>query len=66
MIEFCERFETVEFWVDPDPDGQLTLVWLLDYLRHHAPISSKLTLVQTDIRIGSCEPDELAISNPRS
>jgi hypothetical protein len=66
LIEFCERFETVEFWVDPDPNDQLTLVWLLDYLRHHTPTSSKLALVQTDVRIGSCEPEELARSNPRA
>ena len=39
---------------------QLTLVWLLDYLRHHARPSSKLTLVQADVQIGNCAPEELA------
>jgi hypothetical protein len=66
LIEFCGRFEAVGLWVDPDPNAQLTLIWLLDYLRHHAPTSLKLTLVQTDVHIGSCEPEELAISNPRA
>lgn len=66
LVDFCSLFEAVELWVDPDPNAQLTLIWLLDYLRHHAPTSSKLTLVQTDFRIGSCEPEELAISKPRA
>ncbi len=49
LIEFCARFEAVELWVDPDPNAQLTLIWLLDYLRPHAEIVSKLTLVQADV-----------------
>jgi hypothetical protein len=60
LIEFCARFEAVEFWVDPDPNAQLTLIWLLDYLRHHATTASKLTLVQADVHIGDCTPAELA------
>jgi len=60
LIEFCARFEAVELWVDPDPNAQLTLIWLLDYLRHHAKTASKLTLVQADVRIGNCTPEELA------
>ena len=54
------RFEAVDLWVDPDPNAQLTLIWLLDYLRHHAEIVSKLTLVQADVSIGNCPPEELA------
>lgn len=60
LIEFCARFEAVELWVDPDPNAQLTLIWLLDYLRHHAEAASKLRLVQADVRIGNCTPEELA------
>jgi hypothetical protein len=59
LIEFCGRFEAVELWVDPDPNAQLTLIWLLDYLRHHAKTWSKLTLVQADVCIGNCTPEEL-------
>ena len=36
LIEFCERCETIELWIDPEPNAQLTLIWLLDYLRPHA------------------------------
>jgi hypothetical protein len=35
LIDLCERCETIELWVDPEPNAQLTLIWLLDYLRHH-------------------------------
>jgi hypothetical protein len=60
LIELCSRFEAVELWVDPDPNAQLTLIWLLNYLRHHAKIASRLTLVQADAPIGNCTPEELA------
>jgi hypothetical protein len=60
LLDFCARFEAVELWADPDPDAQLTLIWLLDYLRGHATIPKTLTLVQADVSIGSCIPKELA------
>ena len=44
LIEFCDRFEAVELWADPEPNDQLTLIWLLDYLRPHAEISSQAGL----------------------
>jgi hypothetical protein len=60
LIDLCERCETIELWIDPDPNAQLTLIWLLDYLHHHAKIAPKLTLVQADVRIGNHPPEELA------
>jgi hypothetical protein len=56
LIDLCERCETIELWIDPDPNAQLTL----DYLRHYAKIASKLTLVQADVRIGNHPPEEVA------
>jgi hypothetical protein len=52
LIDFCERFETVELWADPGPNAQLQLTWLLDYIGAHADVASKTVLVQTDTRIG--------------
>ena len=52
LIEFCERFETVELWADPEPNAQLQLAWLLDYIRAHVPVASRYALVQADARIG--------------
>jgi hypothetical protein len=60
LIDLCERCETIEMWIDPDPNSQLTLIWLLDYLRHHAKIARKLTFVQADVRIGNHPPEEVA------
>jgi hypothetical protein len=60
LIDLCERCETIELWIDPDPNAQLTLIWLLDYLRHHAKIASKLTLVQADTAIGGHLPEQVA------
>ena len=60
LVEFCARFEAVDLWVGPDPNAQLTLIWLLDYLRHHAETVSKLKLVQANVSIGNCTPEELA------
>jgi len=60
LIDLCERCETIELWIDPDPNSQLTLIWLLDYLRQHAKIALKLTLVQADVAIGNHLPEEVA------
>jgi hypothetical protein len=59
LVELCERCETIQLWIDPDPNSQLTLIWLLDYLRHHAKIALKLTLVQAGVRIGNQPPEEV-------
>jgi hypothetical protein len=60
LIDLCERCETIELWIDPDPNAQLTLIWLLDYLRDHGNITSKLTLVQSDVAIGNHLPEDVA------
>lgn len=64
LVEFCGRFEAVELWVDPDPDAQLTLIWLLDHLRRHPEIVSRLTLVQADVSIGNSAAEEMARWRP--
>jgi hypothetical protein len=60
LIDFCDQFKTIELWINPDSNSQLTLIWLLDTLRPHAKIVSKLALVQANVRISSCKPEELA------
>jgi hypothetical protein len=59
FVDFCERCETIELWIDPEPNAQLTLVWLLDYLRPHRKVVSKLRLVQADTRIGEHTPNQV-------
>lgn len=52
LIDTCEDYEIVELWVDPDPNAQLVLLQLLDFLRPHGEIGRKLVLFHADIRIG--------------
>ena len=59
VFDLCERCGAIALWIDPDPNAQLTLIWLLDYFRHHEKIASKLTLVQADVVIGDHRPEEL-------
>jgi hypothetical protein len=59
LIDLCAHCDTIELWIDPEPNAQLTLIWLLDYLRHHGTIASKLALVQADVVIGNHPPEEL-------
>src|ERR1700733_15594893 len=49
-----------ELWIDPEPNAQLILIWLLDYFRPHERIVSKLNLVQADAPIGSHPSEQLA------
>ncbi|WP_247984603.1 hypothetical protein [Bradyrhizobium sp. 186] len=60
LIEFCDRFDSIELWVDPQANDQLILVWLLDVLRPYKEVTSKLSLVQSDDRIANYRPDSLA------
>jgi hypothetical protein len=59
IIDLCHRCDTIELWIDPDPNAQLTLVWLLNWLRAHEKIVAKLRLVQADVSIGKHPPEEL-------
>jgi hypothetical protein len=60
LVEFCASFDAIELWIDPEPNAQLVLIWLLGYFRPHASIVSKLNLVQADVPIGSRASEELA------
>lgn len=53
LIDTCKDYEIVELWAEPDPNGQLVLLLLLDFLRPHAEVLSKLILFHADIRIGA-------------
>jgi hypothetical protein len=64
LIEFCARYEAVQLWIDPDPNAQLTLIWLLSFLRCHDEVVAKLSLIQADSTIGNHPPEVLAKSRP--
>ena len=64
LIDFCERCERIELWIDPVPSAQLTLIWPLGYLCRHEKIASRLTLIQAETRIGEKSPKQLAKCKP--
>jgi hypothetical protein len=59
LVEFCASFDAIELWIDPEPNAQLIVIWLLDYFRPRERIASKLNLVQADAPIGSRPSEEL-------
>jgi hypothetical protein len=61
LIEACERCETVELWMDTEPNAQLVLIWLLDYL---GPRAKTLGMIfrHVDASLGSAGPARLAKS----
>lgn len=60
LADIGGRFDAVDLWIDPDPNAQLILVWLLDCFHPHDDIISKLSLVQADVRIGELMPERLS------
>ena len=60
MIDFCERSETIELWIDPEPNAQLTLIWLLGLFTPSREIASRLTLVQAETPSEKILREELA------
>ena len=64
FIEFCSRYDQIELWIDPDPNAQLNLVWLLDFLGAHEEPASKMKFVQADFAMPEREPEELARWQP--
>jgi len=60
FLEVCARCETVELWFDPEPNAQLMLLWLLDYLHTHAKSVPNLLLRLVDFRLGEHDEKQLA------
>ena len=60
LVEVCSRFDTIELWMDPRPNDQVQLICLLDFLRAHPEIASRLSLVQAHVPMGGQTPEVLA------
>jgi hypothetical protein len=61
LIEACERCEAVELWMETEPNAQLVLIWLLNYLGPRAK-TLRIILRHVDTSLGSAEPARLAKS----
>jgi hypothetical protein len=59
FVDACERFETVELWMGTEPNAQLVLIWLLDYLGPQAK-SIGIIVRHVDTTLGEIEPERLA------
>ncbi|WP_246738148.1 hypothetical protein [Bradyrhizobium sp. CCBAU 051011] len=59
LIEASEHFETVELWMETEPNAQLVLIWLLDYLGPRAK-TLRIILQHVDVSFGETEPARLA------
>jgi len=62
LIEVCELCETVELWMETEPNAQLVLIWLLDHLGARAK-DLGITMRHVDVALGEAEPARLAKSN---
>jgi len=60
FFELCAKFDSIEIWVDPRPNDQLVLVWLLNVLRPYKEITTKLSLVHTDDQVANYAPESVA------
>jgi hypothetical protein len=61
LIELCARCDTVELWLETEPNDQLMLMWLLDYLHSHAKATAKrMLLCHVNRNLINDRPDELA------
>lgn len=60
FFELCEKFDSIEIWVDPRPNDQLVLVWLLNLLRPYKEITTRLRLVYADDAVANYAPESVA------
>jgi hypothetical protein len=59
LIEACAHCETVELWMETEPNAQLVLIWLLDYLGPQAK-ALNIILRHVDASLGGMKPKLLA------
>src|SRR5258708_16167407 len=68
LAEFCQQYESVELWFDTQPNAQLRLVWLLDYLRSHPETVARLKFRLVDLamigleRLGKWQPPAVDVT----
>lgn len=60
LRDVCARCATVELWIEPEPNAQLVLIWLLDYFHSHANSATNLILCHVDAGLGDAGPKQRA------
>ncbi|MCP3372513.1 hypothetical protein GPL20_28025 [Bradyrhizobium cajani] len=58
LLWFCEAYgvELIELWFDPEPNSQLQLIWILDYLRSEPSVAESLRLRRVDFELRGADP----------
>ena len=51
LVDFCEPYDLIELWFDPEPNDQLLLVQMLDCLSFHPQIVARLKLRLVDFKL---------------
>ena len=52
--------DCIELWFDPEPNSQLQLIWILDYLLRFKPsLAESLRLRRVDFDLRGADPSEL-------
>ncbi|MDF0497804.1 MULTISPECIES: hypothetical protein [Bradyrhizobium] len=64
LIELFLEYDTVELWMEPEPNAQLILLWLLDHCGSDRAAASKLVMRPLDIAVSGLGPEGLAKLNP--
>jgi hypothetical protein len=60
LIELCADHETVELWMESNPNDQLVLIWLLDHFHTHPSGATNLILRHVDASLGDADPKQHA------
>ena len=60
LLDLFQRYVTVELWMGTEPNAQLVLTWLLDYLRVQAQRPKNVILRHVDSTLGDASPDHRA------
>lgn len=61
LLWVCETYgvDLIELWFDPEPNSQLQLIWILDYLRSEPSVTESLRLRHVDFDLRGADPAEL-------
>jgi len=61
LLWVCETYgvDLIELWFDPEPNSQLQLIWILDYLRSEPSVTESLRLRCVDFDLRGADPAEL-------
>ncbi|MGY3477092.1 hypothetical protein [Bradyrhizobium ottawaense] len=61
LLWVCKNYgvDLIELWFDPEPNSQLQLIWILNYLRFEPSLTESLRLRLVDFDLRGADPSEL-------